>query len=124
MLAEVPLPRLEQEITELAGHINAATARWLTLVGEFDRREGWAEWGCRSCTHWLSYRCGLSPAAAREQVRVARLLADLPQIRTAFGGGELCYSQVRAITRVATPELSTIWSRSRGTRRRPSSRPS
>lgn len=99
-----PSERLEREITELGGHINAATARWLGLVGEFDRREAWAEWGCRSCTHWLSYRCGVSPAAAREQVRVARRIAELPRLRAAFGRGELCYSQVRAVTRVATPD--------------------
>jgi Domain of unknown function (DUF222)/HNH endonuclease len=73
-------------------------------VGEFDRREAWADWGCRSCTHWLSYRCGVSPAAAREQVRVARRIAELPHLRAAFARGELCYSQVRAVTRVATPE--------------------
>jgi hypothetical protein len=60
-LAGVPLERLEREITELAAHINAATCSWLLLVGEFERREGWAEWGCKSCAHWLSYRCGLSP---------------------------------------------------------------
>jgi Domain of unknown function (DUF222)/HNH endonuclease len=102
-LAGLPSERLEREITELGGHINAATARWLGLVGEFDRREAWAEWGCRSCTHWLSYRCGISPAAAREQVRVARRLEELPHLRAAFGRGELCYSQVRAVTRVATP---------------------
>jgi hypothetical protein len=95
---------LEREICELGGHINAATARWLDLVGEFDRREGWAEWGCRSCTHWLSYRCGVSPAAAREQVRVARRVAELPKLRASFARGELCYSQVRAVTRVATPD--------------------
>jgi Domain of unknown function (DUF222)/HNH endonuclease len=103
-LAAIPLEHLEHEITELAAHINAATCRWLLLVGEFDRREGWADWGCKSCTHWLSYRCGLSPAAAREQVRVARLLSDLPEVRATFESGELCYSQVRALTRVATPE--------------------
>jgi hypothetical protein len=103
-LAALSLERLEREIAELAAHINAATCRWLMLVGELDRRGGWAEWGCRSCTHWLSYRCGLSPAAAREQVRVARLLARLPEIRATFERGELCYSQVRALTRVATPD--------------------
>jgi Domain of unknown function (DUF222)/HNH endonuclease len=101
-LAALPSERLEREITELRGHINAATARWLALVGEFDRREAWAEWGCRSCTHWLSYRCGVSPGAAREQVRVARRVAELPHLRAAFERGELCYSQVRAVTRVAT----------------------
>jgi Domain of unknown function (DUF222)/HNH endonuclease len=103
-LAGVALERLEREITELAAHINAATCRWLLLVGEFERRAGWAEWGCRSCAHWLSYRCGLSPAAGREQVRVARSLGGLAAIRAAFGRGELCYSQVRALTRIATPE--------------------
>jgi uncharacterized protein DUF222/HNH endonuclease len=103
-LAALSTEGLEREICELGGHINAATARWLALVGEFDRREGWAEWGCRSCTHWLSYRCGVSPAAAREQVRVARRLGELPRLRAAFARGELCYSQVRAVTRVARPD--------------------
>jgi hypothetical protein len=103
-LETLPLEWLEREITELTAHINAATCRWLVLVGEFDRREGWADWGCRSCSHWLSYHCGLSPAAGREQVRVARTLAELPAIRAAFARGELCYSQVRALTRVATEE--------------------
>jgi Domain of unknown function (DUF222) len=103
-LGTMPVERLEHEITRQAAHINAATCRWLPLVGEFDRREGWAAWDCRSCTHWLSYRCGLSPAAAREQVRVARLLEGLPELRATFARGELCYSQVRALTRVATAE--------------------
>jgi hypothetical protein len=103
-LGTMPVERLEREITRQAADINAATCRWLLLVGEFDRREGWAAWGCRSCSHWLSYRCGLSPAAGREQVRVARLLEGLPEIRATFGRGELCYSQVRALTRVATAE--------------------
>jgi hypothetical protein len=100
-----PLERLEREIGELAAHIHAATCRWLALVAEFDRREGWTEWGCKSCAHWLSWRCALAPSAAREQVRVARRLSDLPGIRAAFGRGELSYSQVRALSRVATPEL-------------------
>ena len=92
----IPLERLEGQICELAAHVNAATCRWLELVGEFDRREGWAVWGAKSCSHWLGYRCGLSPAAARDHVRVARLIAGLPGIRAAFARGELCYSQVRA----------------------------
>jgi hypothetical protein len=39
-LGTMPVERLEREITRQAAHINAATCRWLLLVGEFDRREG------------------------------------------------------------------------------------
>jgi hypothetical protein len=56
--------------------------------------------GCRSCAHWLSWRCSISPAAAREHVRVALRLRELPLIRRAFAEGRLSYSQVRALTRV------------------------
>jgi Domain of unknown function (DUF222)/HNH endonuclease len=100
----VPLEVLEREITALASQIHAATCRWLTLVAEYDRREGWAHWGCRSCAHWVSYRCGIAPGPAREQVRVARRLEDLPLIRAAFSEGELSYSKVRALTRVENIE--------------------
>ena len=39
---------------------------------------------------------------AREKVRVARALADLPKISMAFREGKVSYSKVRAMTRVAT----------------------
>src|SRR5829696_89450 len=99
-----PLELLEREITELASHIHAATCRWLGLVAEFDRREGWADWGCRSCAHWVSWRCGIAPVAAREHVRVARRLDSLPLVREAFAEGRLSYSKVRALTRVEDVE--------------------
>jgi hypothetical protein len=42
--------------------------------------------------------------AAREHVRVARALGALPGLARALARGELSYSKVRALTRVATPE--------------------
>ena len=101
-LEALPLERLEGEICELAAHIWAATCRWLCLLAEFERREGWKESDCVSCAQWLSWRCGLAPGAAREQLRVARRLSELPRIKAAFGRGELSYSKVRAVTRVAS----------------------
>src|SRR5919197_3233010 len=95
-----PLELIERELTQLASHIHAATCRWLGLVAEFDRREGWATWGCRSCAHWISWRCSIALVAAREHVRVARRLEELPLIRAAFLRGELSYSKVRALSRV------------------------
>jgi hypothetical protein len=96
------LEQLENEICELAAHLAAATCRWLLLIAEFDARGGWAEWGVTSCAHWLSWRCGIGLGAAREHVRVGRILAGLPLVRDRFGAGELSYSKVRALTRVAT----------------------
>ena len=101
---ELPLPVLEARITELAGHLNAAGHRFLVLLAEFDRREGWSDGATRSCAHWLSWKCGIDRGAAREKVRVARALEALPCVGAAMGRGELSYSKVRAITRVATPE--------------------
>ena len=97
------LEELEREICELAAHIAAATCRWLELLAEFDDRGGWAEWGIRSCAHWLSWRCSLGLRAAREHVRVAHQLKELPLVREAFSRGELSYCKVRALTRAATP---------------------
>lgn len=94
---------LEREICELAAHIAVATCRWLELVAEFDARGGWAAWGVKSCAHWLSWRCSIGLGTAREQVRVARRLRELPGVRDAFSRGELSYCKVRALTRVATP---------------------
>lgn len=101
-LAGVPTERIEAELTELAGHLAAAECRWVLLIGEFDRRRGWADWGCRSCARWLNWKCGLSHPAARDRVRVAHALAALPRITAEFAAGRLSYSKVRALTRVAT----------------------
>ncbi len=102
--ARMPLERLEDEITRGSADLAAATCRWLLFLGELDRREGWAGWGLKSCADWLSWRCGIDIRTAREHVRVARGLADLPVIRAAFSRGELSYSKARALTRVATAE--------------------
>ena len=101
--ASQSVAELEAAITEGAGHLAAFEARWLALVAEFDRREGWVAWGARSCAHWLSWRCSLDLRSARDKVRVARALEDLPLVAEAFGAGRLSYSKVRAVTRVATP---------------------
>lgn len=98
------LERLGAEITELASHIHAATCRWLGLVAEFDRGQGWASWGCRSCAHWIAWRCSIDARAAREHVRVAHRLEELPLIRVAFAEGRLSYSKVRALSRVENVE--------------------
>jgi hypothetical protein len=94
---------LGDAIAELAARLHAATYELLVLLRRFDEAAGWSN-GFLSCAHWLSWRTGLDPGAAREKVRVARALATLPRISGAMARGELSYAKVRALTRVATPE--------------------
>jgi hypothetical protein len=99
-----PIDELATEIFTLAGHINAANHRFLTLIAEFDRRNGWADSLTQSCAHWLNWKCGIGMGAAREKVRVARALEKLPKVSAAMETGALSYSKAREITRVASAE--------------------
>ena len=95
--------RMGEEIATLAARIDAATYELLVLIRRFDEEEGW-NCGFLNCARWLTWRIGLAPSAAREKVRVARALGDLPLMSEAMKRGELSYSKVRALTRVARPE--------------------
>ena len=99
-----PLEWLETQICELAGHLTAATYKFLVLLGDFDERRGWASWDFNSCATWLSWKCQLTAGTAREHVRVARALRALPVISGEFAAGRMSYAKVRALTRIATPE--------------------
>ena len=94
---------LGERIAELAARINIATCEMLTLVAGFDRREGWAD-NFTSCAEWLAWRTGRTLAAARENVRVAHALEELPLTAEAMATGQLSYTKARTMTRVATPE--------------------
>ena len=96
---------LGDEITRLAGHINAAQYRFLKLLAALVERHAWGgDSGIKSPAHWLNYYCGIALGAAREKVRVAKALATLPLIDKHFQTGAISYSKVRAMTRSATPE--------------------
>ncbi len=96
------IDQLGEDIAELAAHISAATYELLVMIRKFDELGGWNN--ARSCAHWLNWRIGLNLGAAREKVRTAKALADLPLISEAMRTGKLSYSKVRAMTRIATPE--------------------
>ena len=95
--------QLGERIAELAARINIATYEMLTLIAEFDRREGWAE-EFTSCAEWLAWTTGRMLGTARENVRVAHALEDLPLTSAEMKTGKISYTKVRAMTRVATPE--------------------
>lgn len=99
---------LEQHLVAQTVRIAAATSRWLDLLAEVVVRGIWADQGSRSPTAWLSWRLGLAPSTAREHIRVALRLRELPRIHARFATGSLSYSKVRALTRIAVPELQQL----------------
>ena len=96
-----PIEDLDRNILTLCTRINAATYELLVLIRQFDERAGFVQWGLENCAEWLAWRCDLSMTTAREKVRVAHALKSLPGISSAFASGELSYSKVRSLTRIA-----------------------
>ncbi len=97
-----PLEQLEARLVDRWREVTQAEHGFLELLREFDLRRGWAAYGNGDCAEWLNWRCGICRTTAQEKVRVARALWFLPRIDEAFRRGDLSYSKVRAVTRVAT----------------------
>lgn len=104
----VRIEALGDEIAELCARISVAMSRFLRLVAEFDERRGWEHLGFASCAQWLHWRCGIAMVTAHEHVRVSRALRELPQIADQFDRGQLSYSKVRTITRIAEPATEEL----------------
>ncbi len=99
---------LGERIASMAATIDVAMHHVLTDIRAFDAVGGWGYQGAMSCAHWLSWRIGWTLSTARDRVRVAQRLGELPLIDTALSKGEISYSKVRAMTRVATPENESV----------------
>ena len=105
----IDVDALGDQIAEMSAHIDAAMHRLLTAIREFDIASGWHVQGALSCAHWLAWRVGWDLRTARERVRVARKLAELPLVDEQLRIGAISYSQARAISRVATAENEKLW---------------
>jgi hypothetical protein len=103
-MSKAQLKSLGEEIATFAARVDVATHALIAKLRQFDAHEGHAHDEFATSAHWLSWRTGIGLNAAREKVRVARALGELPRIDELFARGKLSYSKVRAITRVATPE--------------------
>jgi hypothetical protein len=103
----VSFDRLEREIVELAAHLEVDMERWLMLIAEFDRRGGAGSWGFKSTAEWLAWACGICHRTARDHVRVARGLVQMPEVHAAFAAREVSYSKVRALTRATEAAPAT-----------------
>ncbi len=100
-LSSRPIDDLESDIISLARQINQQQYQFLVMVREFNHRQGWRAYHFNNCAEWLNMKCGISPGTAREKVRVASALFDLPLCSELFAKGDLSYSKIRAMTRAA-----------------------
>jgi hypothetical protein len=99
---------LDRQVRLGAARMAAEMCRWLDLVAELVIRRVWADQGARTPAVWLSWAVGMSPTTARDRVRVALRLRELPRVREELAAGRVSYSKVRAITRVAMPETEEL----------------
>jgi len=88
--------------------LDADEARWLR---EAEALQIWRPLGMVSALDYMERVLGYGPRVAKERLRVARALGALPQLTAALAGGELPFSAVRELTRVATPATEEAWAR-------------
>jgi len=62
-----------------------------------------------SALDYMERVLGYAPRSAQERLRVARALGTLSQLTAALADGELPFSAVRELTRVATPATEAAW---------------
>src|SRR6476619_2619916 len=86
--------------------LDAEEARWLR---EAERLQIWRPLGMVSALDYMERVLGYSPHAAMERLRVARSLESLPVLEAALGTGELNFSAIRELTRVATSSTEAAW---------------
>jgi len=101
--------RIDRELRALAKRRSALDADEMHLLACAMRIEIWRQLGMVSLHEYLEHVLGHSPRQATERVRVATALEDLPELADALASGELHFSAVRELTRVATRETEQAW---------------
>jgi len=86
--------------------LDADEARWLR---EAEACQIWRPLGMVSAIDYMERVLGYAPRAAQERLRVARALGTLPQLTAALAQGELPFSAVRELTRVASAATEAAW---------------
>ncbi|MGA8048532.1 MAG: DUF222 domain-containing protein [Dermatophilaceae bacterium] len=90
---------LRQRTRTVCTKLNQTHGELVDLTVDLLERSLWAEGGIRSPEHWLMVRAGLSPATARDIVRLARRAAELPEAKSSLSAGTLSLDQASVLTR-------------------------
>ena len=98
--------RALRAIAQRRAALDADEARWLRQA---EALQIWRPLGMVSALDYLERVLGYAPRTAQDRLRVARALGTLPQLTAALAQGDLAFSAVRELTRVATPATEAAW---------------
>jgi hypothetical protein len=96
-LADLPDARIEEDFVELQRAAELIDAERLRRLAEIERRGLYTRDGHLSTASWLATRFKVAWGTAREQVRMARALEEMPETRRALDDGDLSMSAVRVL---------------------------
>jgi len=94
---------LHQRLRSIARHRVALEAEEASYLVEAEETQLYRRLGYTTMIEYMERELYWGPHAAKERLRVARELTELPLIAELFRDGELCFSAARELTRVATP---------------------
>jgi len=104
-----PWMALHQQLVSIARRRAALDSEELGAIREATRMQLWRKFGMTSLREYLEHFLGHGPQVAAERIRVTEALEALPAIEDALATGELSYSAVRELTRIATPKTEEAW---------------
>ncbi len=87
-------PSWEDQLADVAGHLNVQHSRWVETTVRAIEVGGWQGERIRSVEHWLTVQMGASPASAEKIAKVAARVVEFPCVRASFARGELSVDQV------------------------------
>ncbi len=96
-LPELPDARIEEDFAELQRAVELLEVERLRRLAEIERRRLFERDGHLSAASWLATTFKVAWGTAREHVRVARALEEMPETRRALDAGDLSMSAVRVL---------------------------
>jgi hypothetical protein len=96
-LPELPDARIEEDFAELQRAVELLEVERLRRLAEIDRRRIFERDGHLSAAAWLATTFKLTWGSARQNVRVARALEEMPKTRGALHEGDISMSGVRLL---------------------------
>lgn len=100
---------IDRELRSIAKRQRALDAEEAALLCVVARQQIWRQFGCATMLEYLEMVCGYGPKVGHERVRVAMAIEALPELREALANGDVSYSVLRELTRVATPNTQREW---------------